>query len=131
MKERIVYFDFLRGVAIILVIGIHTFILEETEAFADIKILLRQLLNCAVPLFLAISGFFLSNKVCTDGNYWLFLKHQIPKIYIPCLIWSLPLFILDIIHGANFLKSFILMMALLFYRFNYSVLHSATCFGEA
>lgn len=41
MKERVLYFDFLRGVAIILVIGIHTFSLEETGVYADVKILLR------------------------------------------------------------------------------------------
>lgn len=54
MKQRNLYFDFLRGVAIILVVAIHSFILGENSNE------IRQLLNTAVPLFVAISGFFLS-----------------------------------------------------------------------
>lgn len=51
-KSRNTYFDFLRGVAIIMVIAIHTYHkAEDSVAF-------RQILNAAVPLFIAISGFF-------------------------------------------------------------------------
>ena len=56
MKERIAYFDFLRGLAIMMVVGIHTYTLGEDST------VVRQLLNAAVPLFIAISGYFLSQK---------------------------------------------------------------------
>ena len=78
MKNRIVYFDFLSGLAILMVIAIHTFSIVDLTSDSNLEIFLRQILNCAVPIFLAISGFFISkgNKV---GTYWAFLKHQIPR----------------------------------------------------
>lgn len=51
MKSRMAYFDFLRGLAIIMVVGIHTYTLGEDS------MVVMQLLNAAVPLFIAISGF--------------------------------------------------------------------------
>ena len=39
------YFDFLRGLAIMMVVGIHTYTLGEDST------VVRQLLNTAVPLF--------------------------------------------------------------------------------
>lgn len=55
-KSRNTYFDLLRGVAIIMVIAIHTYHKAEDSVAS------RQLLNAAAPLFIAISGFFLSKK---------------------------------------------------------------------
>ena len=64
-KQRIPYFDFLRGAAILMVVAIHTF--DGSLAFDSpascAAIAVRQLLNCAVPVFLAVSGFFLSRKL--------------------------------------------------------------------
>jgi len=99
MKNRNEYFDFLRGVAIIMVIGIHT--LPPVIGFSTfhdcVNILVRQLLNCAVPLFLAISGFFIAKKDLSTGEKRLaFWKRQIPSVYIPCLVYSLGWFILDV-----------------------------------
>lgn len=63
-KQRIPYFDFLRGAAILMVVAIHTFdgglAFDSSASCAAIAV--RQLLNCAVPVFLAVSGFFLSRK---------------------------------------------------------------------
>lgn len=56
MSQRYQYFDFLRGLAITLVVGIHTYRLGEDSIVA------RQLLNTAVPIFVAISGFFFVTK---------------------------------------------------------------------
>lgn len=103
MKQRNLYFDFLRGVAIIFVVAIHSFILGEHRNE------IRQLLNTAVPLFVAISGFFLSQKkIQTKKDYASFLKHQLAKVYIPVLIWSLPLLLVDIIHGDHIVKNIVL-----------------------
>lgn len=90
------YFDFLRGLAIMMVVGIHTYTLGKDS------MVIRQLLNAAVPLFIAISGFFLSQKVMADRNdHLFFLKKQLPKVYLPVLAWSFPLYALGLFTGHN------------------------------
>lgn len=94
MNERIEYFDVLRGLAILGVVAIHSSgsglqFSEESINF-NFTVLWRNILNFAVPMFLAISGFFLAKK--TIGNskeYAAFQRKQIPRVYIPLLIWSL------------------------------------------
>ena len=76
----------------------------------DALIVSRQMLNCAVPLFLAISGYFLAKKQ-GERSYARFLKHQIPKIYIPTLIWSLPYWALYVWQGNDWMKGMILFLA--------------------
>lgn len=101
-KSRNTYFDFLRGVAIIMVIAIHTY------HKADDSVAFRQILNAAVPLFIAISGFFLSKKqIEQKTQYVQFLKRQIPKVYIPTIVWSLPLFAASVKSGENVLSNVI------------------------
>ena len=105
MKERIAYFDFLRGIAIMMVVGIHTYTLGEDST------LVRQLLNTAVPLFIAISGYFLSQKKMENkADYISFLKRQLPKVYLPVLVWSLPLYALALYSGSSIIKQTILLL---------------------
>lgn len=97
MKERQAYFDFLRGCAIVVVVAIHTF------KFAEDSIAIRQLFNAAVPIFIAISGYFLSQKkIESKVDYCSFLSRQLPKVYLPVLLWSLPLYVLSLISGSIF-----------------------------
>ena len=98
MSQRIEYYDFLRGIAIIMVVGIHTFVsypIDSTIGYTSVFV--RQILNCAVPIFLALSGLFCGKKLLDNKekqiNFW---KKQIPKVYIPALIWSLPYFVLNV-----------------------------------
>lgn len=99
------YFDFLRGFAIIMVVGIHSAgsLSPTFTSFENIcTILLRQILNCAVPLFLAISGYFIGAKEISWGKkHIFFLKKQIPKVYIPTLLLSLPFLIFSLISREN------------------------------
>lgn len=104
-KVRNGYFDFLRGIAIIFVVGIHVF--PDGGLDADFSKhaapFLREVFNCAVPLFLAISGYFIGRlnlKAKQDRvSFW---KKQIPKVYIPCLLWSLPMFYRSVfVHGGS------------------------------
>ena len=105
MKERIAYFDFLRGLAIMMVVGIHTYKLGEDST------VVRQLLNTAVPLFVAISGYFLSQKKMENkDDYLSFLKKQLPKVYLPVLVWSLPLYALALYSGSSIIKQTILLL---------------------
>lgn len=100
-KQRIEYFDVLRGVAIICVIGIHTFssfdVSESNKISYHVAIIWRQIIGFAVPMFLAISGYFLSAKdVSTKSNYLSFIKKQVPRVYIPMLVWSTPLLLITV-----------------------------------
>lgn len=98
------YFDFLRGVAIIMVIGIHTY----HDTLAHFGLLFRQFLNCAVPIFLAISGYFIGRKSFdAQGSYAKFLRKQVARVYIPMLIWSLPWALLSVRAGADVLPTFL------------------------
>ena len=114
-KQRIKYFDVLRGGAIILVIAIHSFkgfdITENNTLTYHLAIIWRQIIGCAVPLFLAISGYFLSKKeVSTKSHYFSFLKKQVPRVYIPMLIWSIPYLILSIYTGKDIGNSVFLFL---------------------
>lgn len=69
---------------------------------------IRQLLNCAVPLFLAISGFFMANKdLSTRENRNAFWAHQIPKVYIPALVLGVPWLAIAILGRENALLSIV------------------------
>lgn len=74
---RNTYFDFLRRLAILFVIGIHTYPVNDGVVG---EILIRQTLQCAVPLFLAVSGYFIGRKqLDTWPQYFHFLKKQLPR----------------------------------------------------
>lgn len=104
--KRNAYFDFLRGWAIVMVVGIHTY--QEQDATV-IQLLLRQFIHCAVPLFLAISGYFLGKKqIETWGQYTIFIKKQVLKVYIPMFIFSIPWIVFDIFIGKNVISTILL-----------------------
>lgn len=101
------YFDILRGIAILLVIAIHTYPggdFETAEGF--VNICLRECCNVAVPLFLAISGYFIGKKdLSTRGKYISFLKKQIPRVYFPCILWSIPILVYGIYAGRSIISA--------------------------
>lgn len=101
--NRQTYFDFLRGVAILLVIGIHTYTVRPFEGTINIiQIGIREIINFAVPLFLAISGFFIGKKkIKSSRDYFTFLKRQLPRVYFPAVLWSFPMVILCIARGQE------------------------------
>ena len=105
--ERDNYYDFLRGIAIAMVVGIHTYVDDSMH----ISLTLRQFLNCAVPLFLAISGFFIGKKDFTqNGSYANFLRRQLPRVYVPMLIWSMPWVLQAVIQGDGIFRTLALSM---------------------
>ena len=104
-RGRIVYYDFIRGIAILFVIGIHTFLPVKFDSSLNIfKIVIRNVLNCAVPIFLAISGFFSVKSQLQN------LKKSIFGIYFPMIFWSLPFFIIYFYNNHNIFKSLILLL---------------------
>lgn len=106
-SNRQTYFDFLRGIAILMVIGIHTFTLRPFEGVSNIvQIGIREAINFAVPLFLAISGFFIGKKkISSSADYFFFLKSQLPRVYVPAVLWSIPMVFFSVLNGQSFCSS--------------------------
>lgn len=101
MDKRDTYFDFLRGVAIIMVMAIHSYCFSS-EFLAYLNVIPSKIIRCAVPIFVAISGYFIGRKSFDEkGSYASFLKRQLPRVYIPMLIWSLPWALLFIKGGGS------------------------------
>lgn len=59
MKDRNIYFDILRAIAIILVIANHT---PWGDTSRSLVVMFYRFVKIAVPLFIAISGFFICKK---------------------------------------------------------------------
>ena len=113
---RVSYFDFLRGVAIIMVVFIHCLGRSYSYSMITLPVIAaRNLMNVAVPLFLAISGYFLASKQMENGGYVIFLKKQIPRVYIPMLFCSLAYLFVDLKNGS------VLGSALKYFSCSYSV----------
>lgn len=96
-EKRNEYFDILRGLAIIGVVAIHSsgtgLHFAENSVNFHFTVLWRNLLNFSVPMFLAISGYFLADKpVANYNDYFTFIKKQVPRVYVPLLFWSLAWF---------------------------------------
>lgn len=107
MKEKKKYFETLRGIAIMMVVAIHTFGI----ASSNFKIEVRELFNCAVPLFFLLSGFFLYQKPLSSKSEVLsFWKRQIPKVYMPVIVWSLPTFLKNIFFNHHSVINEILLL---------------------
>lgn len=108
VNKRDKYFDFLRGLAIIFVVICHSYNNSPLDnSFRGVSYLtIREIVTCAVPIFLAISGYFLSKKVLSSFlEYKRFLKNHSFRIWIPMVIWSLPLWII----GGHGWKMLIIM----------------------
>lgn len=106
IANRNEYFDILRGIAIIAVVAIHSIGigLSQSPQSLDfnLSLLFRNAINFAVPLFLAISGYFLANKkVENTSQYLAFIQKQIPRVYVPFMLWSLLWFLLTYLRGGG------------------------------
>lgn len=89
-----------------MVVGIHTYTLGKGST------VVRQLLNTAVPLFIAISGYCLSQKRMENkDDYLFFLKKKFSKVYLPVLVWSLPLYAIALYSGSSIIKQTILLLS--------------------
>lgn len=127
--QRNLYFDTLRGIAILMVVAIHTFIASEFDNYQSIcSISMREIFNVAVPLFLAISGFFIGRKnFDNNSQIFKFWKKQISKVYIPTLFWSIPYLALAVFHQQSLLKN-ILVFLLCGYSIYYFIALIIQCY---
>ncbi len=107
-RPRDPYFDFLKGIAIVMVVFIHTTpsLTVASSSFADVSLLLfRQLINVAVPLFLVVSGYFCGLRERTEKGSHAFIYRQLRTLYVPCLLWSVPYLAIDLLHGNGIVPS--------------------------
>lgn len=116
-SQRISYYDFQKGLAIMGVVAIHTMIFKvEPHSISGVSLaLFRNILGFCVPFFVTISGYFLySKEVNTKYTYKKFITNRLKVVYIPMLIWALPWFGLALLNTHSFLKiGYITLMYLL------------------
>lgn len=87
IKNKDQYIQMMRGIAIILVVLIHSKNgLNSTSLELYYWIVLRQVINFAVPLFFSISG-FLAVKSLASGKKWGCRRYR--RLVVPYLVWSI------------------------------------------
>ena len=101
MRTRIPYLDFLRCLAIVLVVALHASIpiLVNTALYQTPSWYLCMMQNSinrmGVPLFFMISGYLMLNHSNT-ANVGDFYRKNLLKLVIPLLIWNLVYYLVDL-----------------------------------
>ena len=83
--EKDKYFQFLRGILITLVILIHAMYENNNLYINCINIILRNVINFVVPMFIFISAYFAKKEKFNQRTY---MKNRIKKLLIPLIMWS-------------------------------------------
>ena len=112
-KQRNGYFDFLKGLAIMGVVAIHTMVFraEPYSLAGGCLAAFRNLLGSCVPFFVAVSGYFLCNKVVnTKESYCTFVRQRFKVVYVPILVWGLPWLVLNVLQGGSILANSVLYL---------------------
>lgn len=106
MRQRILYLDFLRCMAIFFVVILHSITptLVNTGFYSCTTWYLCMGIDpfdrTGVPLFLMISGYLLLSRSSTE-RIWDFYKHNIPKLVIPLTAWSLIYYAAEVVYGQH------------------------------
>ena len=98
-KERNILIDYLRALAILMVVTVHTWSLSHIDAEMHPLLTTAYALfhRCGVPLFVLISGALqLSAPIQDLGTFY---KKRYARILIPFIIWSLIVYVLSFIAG--------------------------------
>lgn len=118
IQTRLPEFDLLRSLAIIGVVIIH--ITAPLDLYAHQGIFIYYLFvslhlaqRFCVPVFLIISGFFLTYNIEHQQSPSLVLRKRLFRIIPPYLFWSLFFYFLDIILGERTFNLFYLIKDLL------------------
>lgn len=88
MQQRIEYVDYMRGIAIILVVIGH---LIQFNGFPTSNPVFEFIYSFHMPLFFAISGYITQKvtRVETLHQYFIYLKKKFITIALPLITWSL------------------------------------------
>lgn len=91
-KQRIFYLDFIRVIAILLVIFIHVSTIDTTKHIGTTDWQIVKMLNyfahISVPIFFMISGTLILNSQKTLSLKYTWQK-RIPRVVIPFILWSI------------------------------------------
>lgn len=109
-SSRVLAFDFIRCVACFAVIVLHakhSFIDESVLSPAwNVATLCRSFARPAVPLFVAISGYFLLSRRFVGADVGRFYRRRFAKIGVPFAFWALFYFFANAVEeglqGASF-----------------------------
>lgn len=118
-NQRIFYLDFIRVIAILLVIFIHVSAIDTVQNIGSgqwqITKILNYLAHISVPVFFMISGSLLLNsKKTTSLSYtW---KQRIPRVVIPFVLWSVisPIVVGIYAHSLSFKNVFGIVKTILY-----------------
>ena len=93
MKERIHSIEYIRGISMLGVIGIHTgaYSLSNTDVNIHLFALLEIVSRFSVPIFFFVSAFglFLHQDLNKPLNYTSFMKRRCLTVLLPYIVWSL------------------------------------------
>lgn len=89
IKEKQIKFQIFRAYAIIAVVLIHTIPAEN-------NLVLRQMFNFAVPMFIFLAGYFYDQLKFEEQGFY-YICYKVNRIVIPYIFWSILIFITLII----------------------------------
>ena len=107
MKEKREYWQSIRGICILAVVLIHSLSGFDYSSASNVKfVILRQVINFAVAIFVFMAGYFVNIETLSEKNFsyknWIFYRGG--RLCIPFMIWSLlysGLELLKIVHSGN------------------------------
>lgn len=92
MSQRVKAVEYIRGIAMLGVLGIHTgaYSLSNPTINKHLFILLEILSRFSVPIFFFVSAFglFMSEKKTAQDSYWTFIRRRLQTVLVPYLVWS-------------------------------------------
>ncbi len=106
-RPRDLSFDALRGLAIFLVVLSHAGVIGWYFKDAETGVwnfyysmFVRQMVMCTIPIFLAVSGYWLAGARCESwADYRAFVKKRVTRIFIPYLFWSFFFYGIIVLRG--------------------------------
>lgn len=106
-KERILAIEYIRGIAMLGVVGIHigSSALSNPHVNIHLVALLEIFTRFSVPIFFFVSAFglFWSQDLTHPLGYKIYFKHRLRSVFIPYLVWSLLYMIHATFLSGNFL----------------------------
>ena len=120
MKKQYIYIDVMKIIFAILVVGIHSGIMQNTDSTIQ-WMLFHGIFRLAVPFFFVCSGFFLGIKLYknTDTKDGIIqIKKYIKRLCIPFVFWliiGLPMEIYELIGNGFIMIILKLLRKIIFY----------------
>lgn len=86
MKDRLLSFDAIKGIAIILVLMEHIYIFSDSQTSLAYSFITEFILAVHMPLFIILAGFFAQKSPIQIG--WIrYCSDKTMRLVIPALIW--------------------------------------------